>query len=64
MEFQLGVLPTFKVADLSRNHDFVRALGLGGAMVVDYAHDPRQPLLESNAEVRTSRYCIRCSCCA
>lgn len=31
-------------------------------MVADYAHDPRQPLLDSNTEVTCLLCCFRCVC--
>ena len=50
MEFQIGLLPHFAVADLRRNGETVKALGLGGKRVLDYATDSRRPKLAAQEE--------------
>jgi hypothetical protein len=45
MTFHAGLLPHFATLDQARYPEFVKALGLGGGMVLDYSKDSRQPVL-------------------
>lgn len=48
MSFQLGALPHFATEDQSKHGEFVRVLGLGGSMGLDWSADTRRPRVVGN----------------
>lgn len=47
MEFLFATKPHFRVADLAKHPELVRALGLGGKNYLDYCDTPGRPRLRT-----------------